>query len=72
MVKNIRAKLKVLWPFFVGGIVLLIIIVLVVPGFSWIHFILFIVTIGLGFLVGNMNTPGVRFREKKELDVLLM
>ena len=65
MFKNIREKLKILWPFIITGIVLLIIIVKVVPEFSWIHFILFIVTISLGFLVGNLNTPGVRFRERK-------
>jgi PAS domain S-box-containing protein len=65
MNKRLVDKIKILWPYFLGGIVLLAIIVLVVPQFSWIHFILFILTVSLGFLVGNLNTPGARFRERK-------
>jgi sigma-B regulation protein RsbU (phosphoserine phosphatase) len=65
MFKNIREKLKVLWPFLLAGFILLIIIVLVVPEFSWYHLLLFIATVSLGFLIGNMNTPGVRFRQRK-------
>lgn len=65
MLKKIQAKLKILWPFILVGFTLLFVVVLVVPEFSWIHFILFICVISLGFVIGNLNTPGARFRERK-------
>lgn len=65
MFRNIRRNLKVLWPFILAGLVLLLVIVIIVPGFSFLYFFLFVCTLSLGFLVGSLNTPTVRFRERK-------
>lgn len=65
MFKSFAARLKIIWPHMLMGFALLIITGIFIPEASLFAIIMLLLAFGLGYWIGNLNSPAVRFRQKK-------